>query len=114
MLAIRHLIQDPEKVAEFWRNPRIRALGEPLVPRKGILRRRAPGSGEAVRKPSHLPARSVAMTLLDTLAPEVATRARETDPSATPSRDVIQQLREGVGGVGNDAIAAAAKAARRM
>jgi hypothetical protein len=44
------------------------------------------------------------MTLLDTLAPDVATRAREVDPSATPSRDVIQQLREGVGRVENDTV----------
>jgi hypothetical protein len=110
-LAIRHLIQDPDKVAAFWRNPRIRALGEPVLPRKGILRRRAsdseeavPTSGDAVRKPSYLPARSVAITLLDTLAPEVARQARETDPSAPPSRDVIRQLREGVGSIENDAV----------
>jgi hypothetical protein len=103
-LAIRHLLQDPEKVAEFWRNPRIRALTEPVLPRKGILRRPASDSGEEVRKPSYLPARSVAMTLLDTLAPEVAKKARETDPSATPSKDVIRQLRESVGGIGNDTV----------
>jgi hypothetical protein len=39
-LAIRHLIQ-AERVTAFWSNPRIRALGEPVAPRKGILPRRS-------------------------------------------------------------------------
>lgn len=96
--AIAQLLDDPAKVREFWLQPRIQALAEPVVVKHGKGRRgdrkRAPlieaaeGTGPLttrtiaangvtrethhLRKPSYIPAHTFAMALFDTFVPNAA------------------------------------------
>ena len=65
---IRNLLGD--ETAAFYATPRVRALGKE--------KRRKPGER---RKPSYIPARTFALTVLDTFAPEIAQRMDAKDPS---------------------------------
>jgi hypothetical protein len=74
---IRNLLGD--ETAAFYATPRVKALGKE--------KRGKPGER---RKPSYIPARTFALTVLDTFAPEIAQKMDAEDPSQPASRDVIE------------------------
>ena len=93
--AIRSLLADEHAARRFYRHPRVRALFKPAL-------RKLPE-----RKPSYIPSRTFALTLLDTFAPpadgvdshDLVKRARDAldsakqdVPAAIPLNDTVKTL----------------------
>jgi hypothetical protein len=90
-VAVRNLLGGPA-AERFWSDPRIEALKEPPRGRTGA------------RPPSYVPARLFALTVLDTVVPDFAKRAKALQPDAPPSRDAVTALRESVDAVSLPAV----------
>ena len=87
---IRNLLADPTKATEFYDHWRVKALFKPtrFLPR--VFKD---------KRPSYIPSRIFALTVLDTFAPPESTTG--SPPTATGDRDLIARARSAVEQIGD-------------
>jgi hypothetical protein len=96
---IRQLLTDP---TPFWEHARITALGEPIAKqgRKPVMTR----GDQLLAKPSYIPARTFAQTVLDTLVPPAVVGTDSSADAIAAARTAAASLPDGIRDAVTDAL----------